>query len=156
MNTKPALRATKKAAPKGKTSKLAPSLIAANFKHIAKAAFTADEGEEQLARRRAHKVRGPPTDAQVARARIATRVPPLLYGRREIVAATGLSYPTLWLLMRRNAFPRGFIVGGLTKWRSRDIEKWLAELEPRPVKPLDPKEPKKKFPAQPKARGVSA
>jgi predicted DNA-binding transcriptional regulator AlpA len=128
-----------------KTSKLAPSLIAANLEHIGKAAFGADQGEDQRARRRAHKVRGPPTDKQVARARIATRVAPLLYGRRELVAATGLSYPTLWLLMRRSAFPRGFIVGGLTKWRARDIEKWLNELPPRPVKPLDPEKPKKNW-----------
>jgi hypothetical protein len=92
-STKPASRATKKAALKGTTSKLAPSLIKANFKHINEAAFAADEGEDQRARRRAHKVRRPPTRRQVAAARAETKIPLLLYGRREIVRPPGSRIP---------------------------------------------------------------
>jgi predicted DNA-binding transcriptional regulator AlpA len=43
-------------------------------------------------------------------------------------------------MIRRGEFPRGVVCGGLTKWHAAEIEKWLAGLERRPVKPLTPKE----------------
>ena len=57
-----------------------------------------------------------------------------LMSKHEVLAITNVSYPTLWSWMRANKFPRSLIVGGLTKWRSTDIDAWLAQLPVRRLK----------------------
>jgi predicted DNA-binding transcriptional regulator AlpA len=67
----------------------------------------------------------------------ADNVAPLtvrLISKKEIVAITGLSFPTVWKLMRAGKFPRSRIVGQKSKWRSDEIEQWLARLPIRKLK----------------------
>jgi predicted DNA-binding transcriptional regulator AlpA len=54
--------------------------------------------------------------------------------KNEVLAITGLSYPTLWLWAREGRFPRGRIVGGRSMWISTEIDAWLAGLPVRPLK----------------------
>lgn len=82
------------------------------------------------------KCKKPATGAgkQVTAMRLATGTPARLYGRREIVALTGRTYPSLWAMACRGEFPRGRIVGGKSMWLASEIEAWLAALPVRPLK----------------------
>jgi predicted DNA-binding transcriptional regulator AlpA len=57
-----------------------------------------------------------------------------LIDKREILAITGLTYPTIWKMMRSGTFPRSRIVGQKSKWRSDEVEQWLDELPIRKLK----------------------
>jgi predicted DNA-binding transcriptional regulator AlpA len=57
-----------------------------------------------------------------------------LLGKPEILVLTGLTYPTIWKMMRAGAFPRSRVVGGKSKWRSDEVEHWLADLPVRKLK----------------------
>ena len=57
-----------------------------------------------------------------------------LMTKPEVLAITGLSFPTLWQWMRDGKFPRSRIVGGRSMWVSSEIEQWLAALPKRPLK----------------------
>jgi prophage regulatory protein len=57
-----------------------------------------------------------------------------LLDKREVLAIVGVTYPTVWKLMRRGEFPRAVIVGGKSKWRSDEVDAWLANLRVRPLK----------------------
>jgi predicted DNA-binding transcriptional regulator AlpA len=81
-------------------------------------------------RRKAAKLKAEPAlDREGARATTVR-----LIGRAEILQITGLSIPTIWAWMRNGAFPRSRVVGGRSKWRSDEIDKWLAGLPVRPLK----------------------
>jgi predicted DNA-binding transcriptional regulator AlpA len=63
----------------------------------------------------------------------AARVPPAwsgthLLSKREVLGIVGVSYPTLWTMMRANTFPRSRKVGGQSKWLSTGVAAWLAAL----------------------------
>jgi predicted DNA-binding transcriptional regulator AlpA len=77
-----------------------------------------------------------PAVTQVTAARQATQVRPLLLGRHDVIAAAGVTYPTIWLWMREGKFPRSRIVGGKSMWLASEIEDWVAALPVRPLKPL--------------------
>ncbi len=89
-------------------------------------------------KKKKHDRRG---NKQVTAARQETGIPAQLYGRREIIALTGLTYPTLWDMTRRGEFPRGRIVGGQTKWLASEIDMWLSSLPTRPLKGDAPASP---------------
>ena|SRR6516164_2645442 len=115
---------------KGKTSVIAPDLIDGNEQELAEEALAAanrpareDDG------RSLHAARAPP-------ARLGTR----LLSKREVLAIVGVSYPTLWSMMRANTFPRSRVVGGKSMWLSTDIEAWLATLPVRKLKGDEPTE----------------
>jgi predicted DNA-binding transcriptional regulator AlpA len=57
-----------------------------------------------------------------------------LVSKPEVLAITGLSYPTLWLWMREGRFPRARIVGGRSMWISSEIDNYIAGLPVRPLK----------------------
>jgi predicted DNA-binding transcriptional regulator AlpA len=84
--------------------------------------------------------RGPPKRVQVTAAKqvAATQLPALrhlqLLMKHEVVAITGVTFPTLWLWMRQGKFPRSRIVGGKSAWLASDVEQWLATLPVRPLK----------------------
>jgi predicted DNA-binding transcriptional regulator AlpA len=84
-----------------------------------------------------------PHGAQVhaARQRVAASLPALrnmqLLSRAEVIAITGVSYPSLWDWMRRGKFPRSREVGGRAMWLATEIDAWIAAL---PVKALKPPE----------------
>jgi predicted DNA-binding transcriptional regulator AlpA len=57
-----------------------------------------------------------------------------LLSKREVLAIVGVSYPTIWSMMRANTFPRSRVVGGKSMWLSSEIEAWLAALPVRQLK----------------------
>jgi predicted DNA-binding transcriptional regulator AlpA len=57
-----------------------------------------------------------------------------LFDKREILAITNVTFPTIWAWMRKGTFPRSRVVGGKSMWLSTDIEAWLATLPVRKLK----------------------
>src|SRR5690349_3678132 len=103
-------------------------------KHRMKAAL-ADDAKRNGAEARTHATRGPTTgkvDLASVASRIAHRVG--LLDKREIVAITGFSFPTIWLWMRQEKFPRAHIVIGKSKWHAADIAAWMDGLPVRRLK----------------------
>ena len=78
-----------------------------------------------------------PFAAQVKAARLATNLRPQLLTRQEVVALVGLTYPSIWLMMREGRFPRSRVVGGKSMWVASEIDAWVDALPVRPLKPLD-------------------
>jgi prophage regulatory protein len=53
-----------------------------------------------------------------------------LLSKKRVVEITGIPYPTIWKMMRRNEFPRSVKVGqghfGRIAWYASEIEAWIA------------------------------
>jgi prophage regulatory protein len=64
-----------------------------------------------------------------------------LLTRHEIIALTGVTYPTIWQWMREGKFPRPRIAGGKSAWLASEVEAWLAGLPTRRFKPPEDDEP---------------
>ena len=98
-------------------------LIKANLEHRAKAALTPGV---LVHRKRAgchvHGARAPPS--------LAERLLP----KAEVLAITGLSYPTIWSWMRLGKFPRSKVVGGRSMWLASELNAWLVSLPTRVLK----------------------
>jgi predicted DNA-binding transcriptional regulator AlpA len=111
-------------AAKDKTSVIAPDLIDGNEQEVAEEALAAaNRPAREHYERRVHAARGPP-------ARLGVR----LLSKREILAITNVTFPTIWAWMRAGTFPRSRVVGGKSMWLSTDIEAWLATLPVRKLK----------------------
>jgi predicted DNA-binding transcriptional regulator AlpA len=54
--------------------------------------------------------------------------------KTSVLAITGLTYPTIWKMMRAGTFPRGHVVGGKSMWRSDEVDEWFAGLPIRRLK----------------------
>ena len=48
--------------------------------------------------------------------------------------AGGVSFPAIWNWMRAGTFPRSRLVGGLSMWRSDEIDDWINGLPVRPYR----------------------
>jgi predicted DNA-binding transcriptional regulator AlpA len=59
--------------------------------------------------------------------------------KAEVLAITGVTFPTIWSWMRNGTFPRSRVVGGKSMWFSSEIEAWLAALPVRQLKGDEPK-----------------
>ena len=72
-----------------------------------------------------------------------------LLSKRDVLAIVGVSYPTLWSMMRANTFPRSRKVGGQSKWVSSEVAAWLAALPKSRLKgdPLPDDKPSEVTPA---------
>jgi predicted DNA-binding transcriptional regulator AlpA len=61
-----------------------------------------------------------------------------LLSKAEVLQIVGVSFPTIWAWMRAGKFPRARVIGGgnnsKSKWRSDEIEAWLAGLPVRALK----------------------
>jgi predicted DNA-binding transcriptional regulator AlpA len=57
-----------------------------------------------------------------------------LLDRKELLAKTGLSYPTIWALMRKGDFPHSRAVGGKTVWIEAEVDAWIVRLPRRQLK----------------------
>jgi predicted DNA-binding transcriptional regulator AlpA len=57
-----------------------------------------------------------------------------LLSKAEVLAITGVTFPTVWTWMRNGTFPRSRIVGGKSMWFSTEVSAWLAELPIRRLK----------------------
>ena len=62
-----------------------------------------------------------------------------LLTRDQVLQLTGCSYPALWAWMRKDQFPRSRVVGSGVRWLRSEVEKWLADLQPRKLKGDDDK-----------------
>jgi predicted DNA-binding transcriptional regulator AlpA len=100
---------------------LSPTLTKANQKHRAKAALAAERPAQRVDHNHIHAPRGPPGGIR-------------LLDKAEILAITGVTYPTIWAWMRAGKFPRARIAGGKSMWLSSEIDAWLAGLQVRPLK----------------------
>jgi len=110
---------------------LPAKLVAANQTHIIDAGLAADSVQHQSDRKHAHGARAPPIR---------------LLGKPEILQITGVTFPTIWAWMRKNQFPRCYVIGRSSSsksvWRSDEVDQWLAGLSLRPLKgdaPFDQK-----------------
>jgi predicted DNA-binding transcriptional regulator AlpA len=81
-------------------------------------------------------VKTKPNPAVAEKVAVSEMPPPAvrLMSKHEVCAIVGVSYPSLWTWMRNGSFPRSVIVGGQSKWRSSDIDAWMAQLPVRPLK----------------------
>ena len=57
-----------------------------------------------------------------------------LVSKRDVLAITNVTFPTIWAWMRAGKFPRARVVGGKSMWLNTDIEAWLATLPVRKLK----------------------
>ncbi len=57
----------------------------------------------------------------------------LIY-KPELLDRVGLSYCTIWTMMRDGRFPRSRVVGGKIAWYESDIDRWLEQLPVRRLK----------------------
>ena len=64
----------------------------------------------------------------------AFALPVRLLNKHEILTIVGLTYPTVWKMMRDGLFPRSRVVGGKSMWRSDEVQAWLDALLVRPLK----------------------
>jgi len=95
-----------------------PAAIAANKNAQAEAAFDARAPAYRAEHERAHAPRGPPR----------------LMSKAEVLAITGVTFPTIWSWMRNGTFPRSRVAGGKSVWLSSEIESWLGQLPVRQLK----------------------
>jgi predicted DNA-binding transcriptional regulator AlpA len=57
-----------------------------------------------------------------------------LLDKADVMAITGVTFPTVWAWMRAGTFPRSRVVGGKSMWLSTEIDAWLAQLPIRRLK----------------------
>lgn len=59
-----------------------------------------------------------------------------LISKREVIKRVGLSYPTLWKMMRQGEFPRSVRLtngpSAKVAWREEEVENWI-NSRPRQV-----------------------
>lgn len=53
---------------------------------------------------------------------------PRLMHKPAVLEVVGVSYSTLWKMMRENKFPRSLMVAGRTAWFEHEVTAWLHEL----------------------------
>ena len=70
-----------------------------------------------------------------------------LLAKRDVLAITNVTFPTLWAWMRAGKFPRARVVGAKSMWLSSEIEAWLATLPVRKLKGDAPEAPVSEQPA---------
>jgi predicted DNA-binding transcriptional regulator AlpA len=51
-----------------------------------------------------------------------------LLTKPEVLAKTGLSFPTIWRMMRRQAFPRSRQVASRPMWLNSEVDAWIRAL----------------------------
>jgi predicted DNA-binding transcriptional regulator AlpA len=57
-----------------------------------------------------------------------------LLSKGDVMDKVGLSYPSIWKLMREGAFPRSVVIGGKTLWHEHEIDEYIARLPRRRLK----------------------
>jgi predicted DNA-binding transcriptional regulator AlpA len=54
--------------------------------------------------------------------------------RPDVLDRVGVTYPTVWKMMRNGTFPRSRVIGGRTAWIEAEVEAWIAALPVRRLK----------------------
>jgi prophage regulatory protein len=58
-----------------------------------------------------------------------------LLSKGEVLAKVGLSYVSIWKLIREGAFPRAVVIGGgKNAWLEHQVDAWIAALPRRRLK----------------------
>jgi predicted DNA-binding transcriptional regulator AlpA len=60
-----------------------------------------------------------------------------LLSKGEVLDKIGVTYPTIWKLMRDGAFPRPVVIGstgGKNAWLESEVDAWIAALPRRRLK----------------------
>jgi prophage regulatory protein len=58
-----------------------------------------------------------------------------LLSKGEVLAKVGLSYVSVWKLIREGAFPRAVVIGGgKNAWLEHEVDAWIAALPRRRLK----------------------
>jgi prophage regulatory protein len=58
-----------------------------------------------------------------------------LLSKGEVLAKVGLSYVSIWKLIREGAFPRAVVIGGgKNAWLEHEVDAWIAALPRRRLK----------------------
>jgi predicted DNA-binding transcriptional regulator AlpA len=57
-----------------------------------------------------------------------------LLSKGDVLDKVGVTYPTIWKLMREGAFPRSVVVGGKVLWVEAEIDEYIARLPRRRLK----------------------
>jgi prophage regulatory protein len=57
-----------------------------------------------------------------------------LLSKGDVMDKVGLSYPSIWKLMREGTFPRSVVVGGKVLWVEAEIDEYIARLPRRQLK----------------------
>ena len=63
-----------------------------------------------------------------------TAKPAQLLDRKQVMARVNLTYPTLWMRMRKGNFPRSRNCGGKIMWLEDEIENWIRSRPPQVLK----------------------
>ena len=56
-----------------------------------------------------------------------------LVSKAEVLDLVGLSYPTIWAMMRDGKFPRSREIGGKVAWLASELKYWISN---RPISKL--------------------
>jgi predicted DNA-binding transcriptional regulator AlpA len=81
-----------------------------------------------------------PTAKKPAKKAATTASEPRLLAKGQVCTIAGLTFPTIWKLMRAGTFPRARVVGGRSMWLSSEIDDWITRLPKRRLKGDAPSE----------------
>src|SRR2546428_5872334 len=54
-----------------------------------------------------------------------------LLSKSDVLDKVGVTYPTIWKLMRQGTFPRSVVVGGKVAWLEHEVDEFIANLPRR-------------------------
>jgi prophage regulatory protein len=58
-----------------------------------------------------------------------------LLSKGDVLDKVGVTYPTIWKLMRQGAFPRAVVIGGgKNAWLEHEVDEFIAKLPRRRLK----------------------
>jgi predicted DNA-binding transcriptional regulator AlpA len=57
-----------------------------------------------------------------------------LLSKGELMDKVGVTYPTIWKLMRQGTFPRSVVIGGKVAWLEHEVDAFIASLPRRRLK----------------------
>jgi predicted DNA-binding transcriptional regulator AlpA len=60
-----------------------------------------------------------------------------LLSKGDVLDKVGVTYPTVWKLMRQGTFPRSVVVGGKVAWLEHEVDEFIAKLPRRRLKGFD-------------------
>lgn len=60
-----------------------------------------------------------------------------LLSKGDVLDKVGVTYPTIWKLIRQGAFPRSVVVGGKVAWLEHEVDEFIAKLPRRRLKGHD-------------------
>jgi predicted DNA-binding transcriptional regulator AlpA len=91
---------------------------------------------QRLTEERTLQVMSNPTPTEQPAA-VVVRPGARLLSKGEMLDKVGLTYPSVWKLMREGAFPRAVVLGGKNAWLEHEVDAFIAALPRRRLKGQD-------------------